>query len=234
MQTEGATREESSTSQRPHYTGSKEDDREEFCLVFSRSATDEDDDGEVSDEYLRDGNSLTGLTGCDGKESTMHYWALRKFVHELDKRIKPFRDRVNENLRAQFPAGKGNLKLKDLENIVRVQDKIKDEVEEWSLSIVQGLLRRQTCPYSVYEPKKFGIDLNAVVTAIRAAEAKKITAKKKPSEAKQPSSPEGGGTGEPSITEADMNKQFAALAKEIKDKLAQDMDDIKGEMVLEE
>ncbi|KAK3280697.1 hypothetical protein CYMTET_11478 [Cymbomonas tetramitiformis] len=191
MQAEGANREESSTSQRHHYTGSKEDDREEFCLVFSRwitgkqrahrssvrrtldspmmlkaspeekrnyknnsqpdwqgmyeeipsflqsvgnnsgtpseayswlmkpldldgmvasrftwflkstedheaadgavncadqpfhlmdrnatwvvarPVTEEDDDGEVSDEYPRDGNSLTGLTGCDGKESTM-------------------------------------------------------------------------------------------------------------------------------------------------------------------
>ncbi|KAK3237161.1 hypothetical protein CYMTET_52741 [Cymbomonas tetramitiformis] len=87
MQTEGTTREESSTSQRPHYTGSKEDDREEFCLVFSRPVTDENDDGEVSDEYLRDGNSSTGLTGCDGKESTMYYWAFRKFVHELNKRF---------------------------------------------------------------------------------------------------------------------------------------------------
>ncbi|KAK3238582.1 hypothetical protein CYMTET_51418 [Cymbomonas tetramitiformis] len=39
--------------------------------VVARPATDEDEDGELSDEYLRDGNSLTGLTGCDGKESTM-------------------------------------------------------------------------------------------------------------------------------------------------------------------
>ncbi|KAK3275133.1 hypothetical protein CYMTET_16721 [Cymbomonas tetramitiformis] len=38
-QTEGTTREESSTSQRPHYTGSKEDDGEEFCLVLSRWVT---------------------------------------------------------------------------------------------------------------------------------------------------------------------------------------------------
>ncbi|KAK3259319.1 hypothetical protein CYMTET_31680 [Cymbomonas tetramitiformis] len=40
--------------------------------VVARPATEEDDDGEVSDEYLRDGTSLTGLTGCDGKKSTMY------------------------------------------------------------------------------------------------------------------------------------------------------------------
>ncbi|KAK3279736.1 hypothetical protein CYMTET_12392 [Cymbomonas tetramitiformis] len=84
-----------------------------------------------------------------------------------------------------------------MEDIVRVQDKIKDEVEEWCLSIVQDLLMRQACPYSVYELKNFGIDLNAVVAAIRAAESKfKITAKEKPSDSKLLSSPECGGTGE--------------------------------------
>ncbi|KAK3245304.1 hypothetical protein CYMTET_45107 [Cymbomonas tetramitiformis] len=129
-------------------------------------------------------------------------------------RIKLFRDRVNGNLRAQFPAGKGDLEWKDLKNIVRVQDTIKDEVEEWSMPIGQDLLRRQSCPYSVYELKKFGIDyLNAVVTAIRAAEAKKITAKEKPSEAKQPSSPEGGGTGEPSQKQVKYQKRMASLAE---------------------
>ncbi|KAK3255843.1 hypothetical protein CYMTET_34998 [Cymbomonas tetramitiformis] len=327
MQMEGTTHEESSTSQRPHYTGSKEDDREEFCLALSRwvngkqrahrssvrralngpmmlKASPEEKKNYKKNSQpdwqgmyeelpsflqselavimrmgrwtVRDGNSLIGLTGCDGKESTMYFWALRKFVHELNKkflmrgtkekngmlkavpqtalqdggtfvRIKLFRDRVNENLSAQFPAGKGDLEWKDLENIVRVQDKIKDEVEEWSLSIVQDLLRRQSCPYSVYELKNFGIDLNGVVTAIRAAESKKITAKEKPSEAKLPISPEGGGTREPSQKQvkyqkrmatlaeakagagtARMNKQFAALPKEIKEKLAQDMGDIKS------
>ncbi|KAK3283074.1 hypothetical protein CYMTET_9217 [Cymbomonas tetramitiformis] len=168
-------------------------------------------------------------------------------------RIKLFKDRVNENLRAQFPAGKGDLEWKDLEDIVRFQDKIKDKVEEWSMSIVQDLLRRQSCPYSVYELKKFGIDLHDVVTSIRAAEAKKNVAKQKPSKAKQQGSPEGGGTGDLSQKQVkyqkriaahaearggrwhwweqaarDMNKQFAALAKEIKDKIAQDMDDIKS------
>ncbi|KAK3241222.1 hypothetical protein CYMTET_48995 [Cymbomonas tetramitiformis] len=39
MQMEGTTREESSTSQRPHYTGSKEDDREELCMTLSRRVT---------------------------------------------------------------------------------------------------------------------------------------------------------------------------------------------------
>ncbi|KAK3240640.1 hypothetical protein CYMTET_49535 [Cymbomonas tetramitiformis] len=41
--------------------------------VAYRSAAEEDEDGEVSGEFLPDGNSLTGLTGCDGRESTMYY-----------------------------------------------------------------------------------------------------------------------------------------------------------------
>ncbi|KAK3268619.1 hypothetical protein CYMTET_22886 [Cymbomonas tetramitiformis] len=150
--------------------------------VVDRPATAEDDDGEVSDEYPRDGNSLTGLAGCDGKDSAMYYWALRKFVYELNKRfLMRGTKEKNDMLKAvsqKFCAAAGRCHVR--------QDKIKDEVEEWSLSIVQDLLRRQSCPYSVYELKNFGIDLNGVVTAIRirAAESKKITAKEKPSEAK--------------------------------------------------
>ncbi|KAK3246775.1 hypothetical protein CYMTET_43700 [Cymbomonas tetramitiformis] len=152
--------------------------------VVARKDTAEDAEGEVSDEYLHNGNSLVGLTGSDGLESTMFYWVLRKFVYELNKRflmrgtkekndmlnqssapddvrrraieecvsllkITLFRNRVTENLRAQFPADKGDVEWKDLEDIVRVRDKIKDEVEECSLSIVQDPLRRQSCPYSV-------------------------------------------------------------------------------------
>ncbi|KAK3238284.1 hypothetical protein CYMTET_19895 [Cymbomonas tetramitiformis] len=55
--------------------------------IVARKATADDEDGEVSDEYLQDVNSLLGLTGCDGTESTMYYWALRKFVYELNKRF---------------------------------------------------------------------------------------------------------------------------------------------------
>eukprot|EP00854_Cymbomonas_tetramitiformis_P006002 gene6002-biopygen6033 len=217
--------------------------------VVDRPATAEDDDGEVSDEYPRDGNSLTGLAGCDGKDSAMYYWALRKFVYELNKRFLMRGTKEKNDMLKAFPAGKGDLEWKDLEDIVRVQDKIKDEVEEWSLSIVQDLLRRQSCPYSVYELKNFGIDLNGVVTAIRirAAESKKITAKEKPSEAntgflatssaigittKEWGAMTDGQKGLVSANVAgqqpDMNTQFEALAKEIKDKLAQDMDCIKS------
>ncbi|KAK3277595.1 hypothetical protein CYMTET_14409 [Cymbomonas tetramitiformis] len=310
--------------------------------VVARPATDEDEDGEVSDEYLRDGNSLTGLTGCDGKESTMYCWALMKFVYELNKRFLMRGTKETNAMLKAVPQTEqqdgvtfvrscekrfillsstkdtvtGDMRRRAIEECVSLfriklfkdRDKIKDEVEEWSLSIVQDRLRRQSCPYSVYELKQFGIDLSAVVTSIKAAEAKKIAAKKKPSKAKQQGSPEGGRTGESSQKQAkyqkrvaaqaeakgvagtedyaatrinsprpevrqnaqmrnyhvkhrfprnlfgittkewstmtdeqkglvsanvadqqpDMNKQFAALAKEIKDKIAQDMDAIKS------
>ncbi|KAK3240639.1 hypothetical protein CYMTET_49534 [Cymbomonas tetramitiformis] len=157
---------------------------------------------------------------------------------------------------------KGDLEWKDLEDIDRVQDKIKDEVEEWSLSIFQDLLRRQSCPYSVYELKNFGIDLNAAVADIRVAESKKITTKQVPPPSNY--SPKGrkpcslcnegyahagreddcwvGGKNSKCPSDYTVsrinsarpdrpghaNKPFETLAKEIKDKLAQDMDDIKS------
>ncbi|KAK3245519.1 hypothetical protein CYMTET_17261 [Cymbomonas tetramitiformis] len=98
----------------------------------ARPADEGDQEGEVSGDYLNIGSSLRGLTGQDGLESTMYYWALRKFVYELDRR-------ANENLRSKFPAGKGELEWKDVESIVRVHVKIKDEMEEWDKSVrVQG------------------------------------------------------------------------------------------------
>ncbi|KAK3279137.1 hypothetical protein CYMTET_12963 [Cymbomonas tetramitiformis] len=53
----------------------------------ARPATVYYEEGEVSDEYLHNGNSLRGLMEKDGFESTMNYWALRKFVYELNKRV---------------------------------------------------------------------------------------------------------------------------------------------------
>ena len=46
-----------------------------------------DRDGEESDEYLTEGTSVRRLTGTDGNEETMYYWALRLFVAELDAKF---------------------------------------------------------------------------------------------------------------------------------------------------
>ncbi|KAK3251507.1 hypothetical protein CYMTET_39157 [Cymbomonas tetramitiformis] len=51
------------------------------------------------------------------------------------------------------------------------------------------------------------------VTFVRAPESKKITAKEKPPEAKLPSSPDSGGTGEPSQKQVKYQKRMAALAE---------------------
>ncbi|KAK3285346.1 hypothetical protein CYMTET_7048 [Cymbomonas tetramitiformis] len=123
---------------------------EENGKMASRKAMDEDADGDVSDEYLHNENLLVGLTGSDGLESAMLLSSTKDTVTSDMRRraidecvssllmITLFRNRVTENLRAQFPAGKGDVEWKDLEDIVRVRDKIKDEVEDyWSLSIVQ-------------------------------------------------------------------------------------------------
>ncbi|KAK3238836.1 hypothetical protein CYMTET_51192 [Cymbomonas tetramitiformis] len=110
--------------------------------------------------------SLTGPTGCDGKESTMYYWALRKFVHELNKR---FLMRGTKETNGMFKAVP-QTEQQDGATFVRSCEK-------------------------------------------RAVEAKKITAKEKPSEAKQPSSPQGGGTSEPSQKQVKYQKRVAALAE---------------------
>ncbi|KAK3281827.1 hypothetical protein CYMTET_10407 [Cymbomonas tetramitiformis] len=169
-------------------------DRDAAWVVVARKATAEDAEGEVADEYLHNGNSLVGLTGWKRRSGEHHVLMGPEKIH--------------------FPAGKGDVEWKDLDHdMVRVQDKIKDEVEEWSLSIVQDLLRRQSCPYSVYELKNFGIDLNAVVAAIRAEESKKGAVKEKPETPNPATPPEGGGTEGHSAKRLEYQKRQAALAE---------------------
>jgi hypothetical protein len=52
--------------------------------TVSKVVEDGDEDGEISDEWITVGISLRGLTGVDGSDETMYFWALRAFIAELD------------------------------------------------------------------------------------------------------------------------------------------------------
>ncbi|KAK3248164.1 hypothetical protein CYMTET_42364 [Cymbomonas tetramitiformis] len=91
-------------------------------------------------------------------------------------RIREYKNRVSEQLRMQFPAPT-KVTWKDLEVIVEVQDKLKNDAESWALTLQQELTRKSNCVYSCYEARQLGIDLPEVVAAIRrSGAAKKVEA----------------------------------------------------------
>ncbi|KAK3250351.1 hypothetical protein CYMTET_40265 [Cymbomonas tetramitiformis] len=55
--------------------------------VVARPVTNQDAQGEVSNDYLTDGTSLKGLTGHDGTRDTQYFYALRGFIAALDKKF---------------------------------------------------------------------------------------------------------------------------------------------------
>ncbi|KAK3250689.1 hypothetical protein CYMTET_39943 [Cymbomonas tetramitiformis] len=57
-------------------------------------------------------------------------------------RIREYKDRVSEQLRVQFPAPT-KVTWKDLEVIVEVQGKLKNDAESWALTLQQELTRRR-------------------------------------------------------------------------------------------
>ncbi|KAK3286464.1 hypothetical protein CYMTET_5966 [Cymbomonas tetramitiformis] len=160
------------------------------CTVFEEG----DEDGEASDEWAGEGTSTKGLTGPDGTEDSHYFWALRAFVAELEAkflmkgtkekedlliakpqnieecikglRIKEYRDRVSEQLRVSHPAP-NKVTWEDLEVIVEVQDKLKNDAEAWALTLQQELVRRLNCVYSCFEARQMGLDLAALVSAMR-------------------------------------------------------------------
>ena len=57
-----------------------------------------DRDGEESEVYLTEGTSVRGLTGPDGGEESVYYWALRLFVAELDAKFMLKGDKEKKDL----------------------------------------------------------------------------------------------------------------------------------------
>ncbi|KAK3276903.1 hypothetical protein CYMTET_15054 [Cymbomonas tetramitiformis] len=55
--------------------------------AIARPATNQDAQGEVSNDYLTDGTSLKVLTGHDGTRDMQYFYALRGFIAALDKKF---------------------------------------------------------------------------------------------------------------------------------------------------
>ncbi|KAK3277909.1 hypothetical protein CYMTET_14118 [Cymbomonas tetramitiformis] len=66
--------------------------------TVAKAYKDGDLDGEESEEYLEEGTSIRGLTGPDGREESMYYWALRLFVAELDAKFMLKGDKEKKDL----------------------------------------------------------------------------------------------------------------------------------------
>ncbi|KAK3278888.1 hypothetical protein CYMTET_13202 [Cymbomonas tetramitiformis] len=93
---------------------------------------------------------------------------VRQDIEECVKglRIREYRDRVSEQLRVSHPAP-NKVTWEDLEIIVEVQDKLKNDAEAWALTLQQELVRRLNCVYSCYEARQLGLDLAALVSSMR-------------------------------------------------------------------
>ncbi|KAK3244710.1 hypothetical protein CYMTET_45690 [Cymbomonas tetramitiformis] len=130
--------------------------------VVARLATAEDTDGEVSNEEMQVNN---------GKVVRIDE-ALRTFVEDCVRllRIKNFKTRVAEQLRVQFPPP-NKVTWKDLEAIVEVQDKLKNDAESWILTFLQEITRRCGCQYSCWEAGQHELDLRAIKDSIKKVDA---------------------------------------------------------------
>ncbi|KAK3246895.1 hypothetical protein CYMTET_43582 [Cymbomonas tetramitiformis] len=97
---------------------------------------------------------------------------LRTFIEDCveNLRIKIFQTRVKEQLRAQYPSP-NRVTWKDLEAIVEVQDKLKNDAESWILTFLQEITRRCGCQYSTWEARHHGLDLKAIKNSIKKVES---------------------------------------------------------------
>ncbi|KAK3284982.1 hypothetical protein CYMTET_7401 [Cymbomonas tetramitiformis] len=131
-------------------------------------------------------DGLTFVKLCQRREAAVHAGVVvpdevvRQNILECIKmlRIKEFRDRVAEQVRSQYPAP-DRVTWNNLEVIVEVQDKLKNDAETWSLKPLQDLNRRASDVYACWEMKQHGIDLvELLATVKRAAAGKRDTGRK--------------------------------------------------------
>ncbi|KAK3253479.1 hypothetical protein CYMTET_37275 [Cymbomonas tetramitiformis] len=127
----------------------------------------------------QDGTSF--LKACQRRHLQQHVGKAEATVEELRQsieecvsllRIKVFRTRVAEQCRAQHPPP-GRITWKDLELIVGVQDKLKNDAESWILRFIQEITRRAGDVYACWEAKQNGIDLAALCSTIKTFAATK-------------------------------------------------------------
>ncbi|KAK3234983.1 hypothetical protein CYMTET_54790 [Cymbomonas tetramitiformis] len=126
-----------------------------------------------SQEPGQDG--LTYVKMCQRREMQLHAGTavtddtLRRFIEDCVNhlRITIFKTRVSEQLRVQRFPPPSKVTWKDLEGIVEVQDKLKNDAESWILSFLQELARRSGCKYSCWEAQHHGLDLRAIKATLK-------------------------------------------------------------------
>ncbi|KAK3281563.1 hypothetical protein CYMTET_10652 [Cymbomonas tetramitiformis] len=123
-------------------------------------------------------DGLTYMKMCQRREVQLNTGkvvtdeTLRTYIEDCveNLRIKIFQTRVKEQLRAQYPPP-NKVTWKDLEAIVEVQDKLKNDVESWILTFLQEITRRCGCQYSTWEARQHGLDLKAIKNSIKKVES---------------------------------------------------------------
>ncbi|KAK3277921.1 hypothetical protein CYMTET_14104 [Cymbomonas tetramitiformis] len=129
----------------------------ELEAKFLMKGTKEKEDLLIAKPQTTEQDGLAYVKSCRRREAALNIGKMvedpivRQKIEECIKglRIKEYRDRVSEQLRVSHPAP-NKVTWEDLEVIVE-----------------QELVRRLTCVYSCYEARQLGLDLAALVSAMR-------------------------------------------------------------------
>ncbi|KAK3285289.1 hypothetical protein CYMTET_7100 [Cymbomonas tetramitiformis] len=146
----------------------------ELEAKFLMKGTKEKEDLLVAKPQTTEQDGLAYVKSCRRREAALNTGKkvedpiVRQDIEECVKglRIREYRDRVSEQLRVSHPAP-NKVTWEDLEIIVEVQDKLKNDAEAWALTLQQELTRRLNCVYSCYEARQLGLDLAALVSSMR-------------------------------------------------------------------
>ncbi|KAK3277278.1 hypothetical protein CYMTET_14703 [Cymbomonas tetramitiformis] len=171
----------------------------ELEAKFLMKGTKEKEDLLVAKSQTTEQDGLAYVKSCRRREAALNAGKMvedpivRQDVEECIKglRIKEYRDRVSEQLRVSHPAP-NKVTWEDLEVIVEVQGKLKNDAEAWALTLQQELVRRLTCVYSCYEARQLGLDLAALVSAMRRSSSAHKTGDRRRDPKKKESAQPGG------------------------------------------
>ncbi|KAK3259298.1 hypothetical protein CYMTET_31700 [Cymbomonas tetramitiformis] len=184
----------------------QEGDADELEAKFLMKGTKEKEDLLVAKSQTTEQDGLAYVKSCRRRESALNAGKMvedsivRQDIEECIKglRIKEYRDRVSEQLRVSHPAP-NKVTWEDLEVIVEVQDKLKNDAEAWALTLQQELVRRLTCVYSCYEARQLGLELAELVSSMRrSSSARKAGDRRRDPKKKEPAQPGGDDARKPS------------------------------------
>ncbi|KAK3286880.1 hypothetical protein CYMTET_5596 [Cymbomonas tetramitiformis] len=169
----------------------------ELEAKFLMKGTKEKEDLLVAKSQTPEQDGLAYVKSCRRRESALNAGKMvedsivRQDIEECIKglRIKEYRERVSEQLRVSHPAP-NKVTWEDLEVIVEVQDKLKNDAEAWALAQQQDLVRRASCVYSCYEARQLELDLPELVASMRrSGSARKTGDRRRDNKKKDPAQP---------------------------------------------